>query len=375
MMVAPGGLPCPPIIGCNPAGPLIGAGAGAIAKSVFDAFTSWIAEGTAALLGRVGALITPASAVKLDAPAFTQQFGRMRDVAMLLVVPMLLAAVISAVMRRDPGRLMRTVGAHLPLAVLGSFVAIELTQIGMAVTDELCTRVTPGDGTTEGAVAAVLRATQHVSVSFGPAAGGFVSLLAMLLVSFGAMLIWLELLVRTSAIYVAVLFLPVVLAGLVWPATAQWTRRLIELLLALVLSKFVIVAVLGLGTALMADTSDHLGVMMAGAAVMLMASFTPFALLRMVPLVEATVIGHLEGMERRPFAAGAGAAMTGMQIHGQAQAFAAGAADRSTQGASGSTAHVLARVDGGDLDRDAGRQTRPLTETTNLEERGPSDDD
>lgn len=349
---APGGLPCLPVIGCNPAGQLIGAGAGAIARTVFDSFTSWIAEGVAALLGRVGTLIDPATAVRLDATAFTQQFERMRAVATLVVLPMLLAAVVSAIIRRDPGRLLRTVGAHLPLAVLGSFVAVELTHTGLALTDQLCARVAPGT-TTSGAVATVMHASQEMSVSFGPGAGGFVSALALMVVAFGAMLIWLELLIRTSAIYIAVLFLPVVLAGLVWPSTVRWTRRLVEVLVALVLSKFVIVAVLGLGTSLMADRSDGLAVTVAGAAVLLMASFAPFALLRMVPVVEATVIGHLEGMERRPVAAGVNTAMTGMRLHSGAQFVAASAADRtgeSSPGANPALFAIVNRTAGGDLD-------------------------
>lgn len=352
----PGGLPCLPLVGCNPAGQIVGAGASAIARSVFDAFSNWIAEGTAALLGRVGALITK-PVVQLNTLAFTHEFDRMKDVGVSLVLPMLLAAVIGAVIHRDGARLLRIIGAHVPLAILGSVVAVELTQKGLALTDQLCSKVVQQDSTT-GAVAALLHVSQELSVSLGPAAGGFVSVLAMLLVALGAMLIWLELLVRTSAIYIAVFFLPAVLAGLVWPTTARWTRRLVELLVALVLSKFVIVAVLGLGTALMADKSDQLGVLAPGAAILMMAGFAPFALLRMVPLVEASLIGHLEGMERRPVSAGVSGVMSGMSLYGGAEAAAAGVADRAVERTAGSSAGVFTLLDhasGGDLDQ--GRQS------------------
>lgn len=40
---------------------------------------------------------------------------------------------------------------------------------------------------------------------------------------------------------------------------------------------------------------------MAGVAVLLLAGFAPFALLRMVPVVEAAAMAHLEGLSRRPF--------------------------------------------------------------------------
>ncbi len=74
----------------------------------------------------------------------------------------------------------------------------------------------------------------------------FVLLVGALLVGFAAFLLWMELLVRSAAVYVAVLFLPLALASLAWPAIAHWCRRLVDTLVALVLSKFVIVAVLSL---------------------------------------------------------------------------------------------------------------------------------
>jgi hypothetical protein len=46
----------------------------------------------------------------------------------------------------------------------------------------------------------------------------------------------------------------------------------------------------------------------------LMAAFAPFVLLRLVPLVEAGVIAHLEGIERRPVAVGRSAATQAVSL-------------------------------------------------------------
>ena len=54
---------------------------------------------------------------------------------------------------------------------------------------------------------------------------------------------------RAAAIYVAVFFMPLALACYVWPATTAIAKRTVELLAALILSKFVIVATLTLGVA------------------------------------------------------------------------------------------------------------------------------
>ena len=58
--------------------------------------------------------------------------------------------------------------------------------------------------------------------------------LGALVTAVGAFLIFLELLIRDAAIYVSVLFLPLVFAGLVWPAAAHWSKRLVETLVAII---------------------------------------------------------------------------------------------------------------------------------------------
>ena len=70
-----------------------------------------------------------------------------------------------------------------------------------------------------------------------------------LLAAFGALVLWLELLMREAAVYVVVLMLPLAFAAMVWPARRVWAIRAVELLVALILSKFAIVAVLTLGGA------------------------------------------------------------------------------------------------------------------------------
>jgi hypothetical protein len=301
------GLPCLPVVGCDPAGSLVGDGAKVAAQAVFDAMGSWVATGASLLLGKVGEVMTRTTAVHLDAKWFGQQFGVMRTLAGFVILPMLLAAAISAIVHQDPQRLVRAVLVHLPLAVLGTAVAIELVDRAVQLTDLLSNQVAASLGRDPRvALGGVTRAIDILAVP-GGATGGFVFTIGALLLALGALLVWLELLVRSSAIYVAVLFLPLVLSGLVWPATARWARRLVELLTALILSKFVIVAVISLAAGAL-TTGDGLNDVLAGAALLLLAAFAPFVILRLVPVVEAGMIGHLEGMSRRPVAATTSAA-------------------------------------------------------------------
>ena len=99
-----------------------------------------------------------------------------------------------------------------------------------------------------------------------------------------AFALWIELLMREAAVYVIVLMLPLAFAAMVWPARRIWAVRAVELLVALILSKFAIVAVLSLGGAAISSGADDgsVAAVMAGAVLILLAAFSPWALLRLL---------------------------------------------------------------------------------------------
>ena len=114
------------------------------------------------------------------------------------------------------------------------------------------------------------------------------------------MVLWCELLIRSAAVYVIVLMLPLFFAALVWPARRVWAVRAVELLVALILAKFAIVAVLGAGRRrdrAHPDPEHHLDA--AGATLVLLAAFSPWALLRLLPLHELAA-GAAGGLRATP---------------------------------------------------------------------------
>jgi hypothetical protein len=129
----------------------------------------------------------------------------------------------------------------------------------------------------------------------------FVALLSEVVMAVGAFALFLELAVRGAAIYLAVLFLPLVIAGMVWPVTARFGRRLAETIAALVLSKLVMVAALSLAAGALAGGLVHGAVapVVDGVALLLLAVFAPYTLLRLLPFIEAGAVGHLDGAGRR----------------------------------------------------------------------------
>jgi hypothetical protein len=134
-----------------------------------------------------------------------------------------------------------------------------------------------------------------------------------------ALVLWIELFMREAAVYVVVLMLPLAFAAFVWPARRIWALRAVEVLVALILSKFAIVAVLALGGAAMNASLDQhsIGAWLAGLVLLVLAAFTPWALLRLVPLAElaAGAAGSLRGEAmssmRRPVNAASAAGHAG----------------------------------------------------------------
>ena len=188
-------------------------------------------------------------------------------------------------------------------------VAIQVVILSLSATDAMSDAVAGGTGAD---VTSLLSGVTNglAAAAADPTIASFVLLLIALLIAVAAFVLWIELLIRAAAVYVAVLFLPLALATLVWPAVSHWCRRLVETLAALILSKFVIVATLSLaagavssGTAGGGAHGAGFSAVLAGGALLVMATFVPFAILRMIPAVEAGAVGHLDGLRARGTAA------------------------------------------------------------------------
>ena len=272
----------------------------AAAGSMMDQLTRWVADAAVSLIAKIVNLMDSSTDPRLGSSWFTDRYELMMGLGLLVLVPLLLIAAIRAIFHQDLSQLLRSFFIYLPLAVLSTFVAIHLTQMLLSITDELSAAVSSsvgGDATRflDGGAGSVSTTLAD------PALGGFLVFFGALLVVVAGLLLWIELLIRSAGIYVCVFFLPLVLAGLVWPATARWTKRLIETLVALILSKFVIVSIISLAVAALGDPGKGgVSTVVGGASLLLLASFSPFALFKLVPLAEAASISHLEGLERRP---------------------------------------------------------------------------
>jgi hypothetical protein len=278
--------------------------AGLGADSVLSAAANWVTDGATWLLGQIGGALQSSTQIDLGASWFTAHFETMAALAGVVIVPLLLLGIIQAIHRQSTSLLLRSILINVPVALLLTGAAVKLVQLGLALTDAMSADVAHGAGldTTHFLSATTTALTGPAG---GPATPAFVLFLGGLAVVFGSFLLWIELLVRAAAVYVAVLFLPLALASLAWPAVSHWCRRLVDTLVGLVLSKFVIVTVLSLAVSALAGGTNGQGsgggfsAVLGGAALLFLAAAAPWALFRLLPFAEAAAISHLEGVGRR----------------------------------------------------------------------------
>jgi type IV secretion system protein TrbL len=269
-------------------------------NALFSALVHWGADGAQlALRDVVGSAIIGTTTVDLSQASWLSSVTKnMFRVEGLIMAPLLFAATIGAVLRQDMRRLGRSWGIFLPISMLAGYAVVELTKIGLEITDGISSAIQYEVMPNLGEV--LVRA-----ISLGIIASineGILSILLSLLIIAGCLAIWLELVVRAAAIELAVFFMPLALAGLVWPATAHWAKRLIEVLVALLLMKPVIVGALCLGAGAVVDMGNA-STAVSGLAILLIAAFAPYALLKLVPIVGVSAIAHLEGLSRHPLRA------------------------------------------------------------------------
>jgi enamine deaminase RidA (YjgF/YER057c/UK114 family) len=311
----------------NPAKAVTDAASGAARNVVASAgdsalrsFTAAVASSGKWFLDKVGGLITNTTSPNVvNVGWFGSQYRVMLALAVLIALPVLFVSVAQSIVRADGMQAIRSAFVYLPIAGILSAVGPAMAQILINASDWMSAALASNASADAqkfmsdagGALAGLGAGTVN------PAAPVFGVLLGALIVVLGAFSIWLELLLRAAAIYVSVLFLPFALAAMIWPAGWRWCRRLIEFLIAIIFAKVFIVAIINLAAAGLAHggLGDKFEGVLAGGALLLMAAFTPIALLKLIPLAEAAVVtaGHQRAALRQA-TAGATALTTSSSV-------------------------------------------------------------
>src|SRR5581483_8098148 len=176
---------------------------------------------------------------------------------------------------------------------------VGVADLLVRLTDAAAAAVLAGTGNDLGALAS------KYALGTTALTGGVAGAVLLMVFLLGALLVWAELVVRAALVYLLVAFAPVALAARVWPGTRGVFRRLCELGVALVVSKFAIALALALGVVALVGggtTAQGQGLslagLLAGATLMGLAAFTPFVVLRLLPVLESAVLA--QGITRSP---------------------------------------------------------------------------
>ncbi|MCL4313134.1 MAG: hypothetical protein M1131_03220 [Actinobacteria bacterium] len=283
------------------------------ARATFEALGDWVASGAVAVLKDIATILVQSTHPRLTSSWFLHNYQLMLAIAAIAVVPVACISMMQAIVHQSLSELTRSMLLRLPIAVVAMVVAVNFVQLMLEIANYLSDVVMANSGHGLHAFITSLVGSLGgfgvvggVPSSSQPVLAPFVLFFGSLIVVCGAVAIWMELFVRESAVYVAVLFLPLALASLVWPTIAHWSRRLIEVLFALIFSKFVIVCVISLAFSALAASSEKGSVglrgmnsLLGGGSLLLMAAFAPYALFRLISVMELSAITHLEDVSHR----------------------------------------------------------------------------
>ncbi len=266
---------------CETASAVAGQAVGSLGNGILDTVASWVIGAATQVTKFVAQEMQQSTTPQLRSAWYEAQFQPMADLGAALGLLVALIALASAAVRRDPQALAATVAGILR-AGIGTGLVVALTVIGLEIADQIS--------------GAVLAGSPHafwasVGNAWGTSGfGGFASsALAALIAAievFTAVFVWLELIVRNAAIYIAVLFFPVTLAAAIWPALSAWPGRLGRLLLLFVILKPVALIVLSLagnaaaaGLSFGGGVSGSVGTILAATVIFGLAAFAPWALM------------------------------------------------------------------------------------------------
>ncbi len=248
-------------------------------------------------------------------------YATVRNVAAVLLAGFVFLGLIQGLLHGDAAGMVRRMAGNLPLAVAGMVVTTVVAARLLDLTDAMSDAV----------LASSDEQALHFMSGFGAAVivgtQGFAAVVIGLVAVVAALVLWVELIVRASLVYLLVAISPLGFAATLWPAARGFLRKTIEILLAVIVSKFVICVALAIGVAALsgagtagepgagmgAGAGASVGSLMVGAVLLGLAAFSPFVVLKLIPLAEAALIA--QGISHSP----ARTAQTGLSTYSSAR--------------------------------------------------------
>lgn len=269
--------------------------AGEAAATVAAAPFDWLAQamGGAAgwLIEAMWAVFDTTTLVDVQTDGFTSVYNLIFGIGVFLVLIFFCLQLITGLIRRDPTALSRAaLGAAK--SVLGAFVVVTLTALALEIVDQLSIGIIQASGETTETMGdkIILLAAGLSGINIAaPGVGAIVTIFLAGLMIAAVAIVWFSLLIRKALLLVGVVLAPIAFAGASWDATKGWIGKWAAFVIALIISKLVLVvifllAITQIATPIELDiaavTEPITGIVLLG-----IAAFAPYMVYRFVSFV------------------------------------------------------------------------------------------
>lgn len=269
----------------------VGEGTASLIAAPFDWLASSMAGAAAWLMETMWTVFDTTTLVDLTQPGFVSVYNLLFGIALFIVAIFFFPQLITGMIHRDPTALSRAaLGAGK--SILGSFVVITLTTVLLEIVDQLCIGLIQAAGeTTESMGNQLLLLSQALAGLniAAPGVGAIVSIFLAGLMIAAIGIVWFSLLIRKALILVTVVLAPLALSGASWDVTKGWIGKWATFLIALIVSKLVLVVVFlvaitqvatPIDSGLTAVTEPIAGIVLLG-----IAAFAPYMVYRLISFI------------------------------------------------------------------------------------------
>lgn len=289
-------------------------------EAIITGLVAWVTDAVVWVVGGVFDFFIDASDPNVQAAWFVAEdgpYGTTTRIGAVLMVGFLLAGITQGVLASDVGGILRRMAVDLPISVLGMVGLVAMTQVLIRLTDHLSTWVMRDF---ESQIADFTAVVTSLSRLGGGGATAFVVLVLGLVTVLAGLILVAELAVRAALIYIVVAFAPLVFAARLWPVLQDSAKKLLQLLVALILSKLAMAVALAVASAAAVGTgsggevtalpppevfaedpggsvTQAVGILLAAVAAFGVAAFSPLMVSRLLPLAESAAVAQgLRGM-------------------------------------------------------------------------------
>lgn len=268
-----------------------GEAAATLISAPFDWLASAMGEAAAWLFEAVWTVFDTTTMVDVTSGEYVGVYNLIFGIAVFVMLLFFCLQLITGMIRREPAALSRA-ALGLAKSVLGSFVVITLVALLLEITDQLAVGIIQAAGeTTEtmGDKIAILVAGLTALNVGAPGVGAILTIFLASLAIAAAAIVWLSLLIRKALLLVAVVLAPFAFSGASWDATRGWISKWAMFVIALVLSKLVLVVILLVAVTQVSAPIDadlsNIADALAGVVLMALAGFAPYMTYRFLSFI------------------------------------------------------------------------------------------